>query len=131
MEPEAVTYSEYIDGKWQCVSGKLPDEMPLALYVNGQELVTMLCTPEKLNALVIGYLRSEGFVDSLDDFTLLRVCIPDNIAEVTLKYELPPTPPKRILTSGCGSGVSFDLGENVKPLTSSLRVSPEQILSSM
>ena len=130
MEPEElVTYSEYIDGKWQCVSGKLPDEMPLALFVNGQELVSILCTPEKLNCLVIGYLRSEGFINSLKEITMMRVCLDDSMAEVTLNHELPATPLKRILTTGCGSGVSFDLGANVKPLTSSLSVSPTQILS--
>lgn len=128
---ELVTYSEYIDGKWQCVSGKLPDEMPLALFVNGQELVSILCTPEKLNCLVIGYLRSEGFINSLDEISMMRVCLDESLAEVTLNHPLPATSPKRILTTGCGSGVSFDLGENVKPLTSSRCVSPAQILSSI
>ena len=53
---EAINYSRYANGEWQQVSSALPDEMMLSLVVNGQELVSILCTPEKLNCLVIGYL---------------------------------------------------------------------------
>src|SRR5512135_2865041 len=121
---ELSSWSEYTNGKWKSVTGKLAEELPLTIFVNKQELVTILCTPEKLNALVVGYMKSEGFIEGLDDFDLLRVCIPDQIAEVTLKHELPPVPGKRVLTTGCGAGAIFDLGANLKPVKAKMAVSP-------
>lgn len=132
MEPgELVNYSQYANGEWQHISGNLPDETLLSLFVNGQELVSILCTPEKLNCLVIGYLRSEGFIDSLDEIAMMRICLEESLADVQLTHQLTASPPKRILTSGCGGGVSFELGGNVQPLSSNWCVSPTQILSSL
>lgn len=128
---ELVSYSQYANGEWQRISGELPNEMLLSLFVNGQELVSILCTPEKLNCLVIGYLRSEGFIDSLDEIATMRTCLEESLADVQLTHQLAALPTRRILTSGCGGGVSFDLGENVQPLNSSWCVSPSQILSSL
>src|SRR3990172_399107 len=128
---ELLNYSQYANGEWQRVSGKLPEEKLLSLFVNGQELVSILCTPEKLNCLVIGYLRSEGFIDNLDEIAMMRICVEESLADVQLTHQLPASPPKRVLTSGCGGGVSFELGDNVQPLRSKWRVSPTQILSSL
>ena len=127
---ELTNCSQYVNGELQRISVRLPEEMLLSLFVNDQELVSILCTPEKLNCLVIGYLRSEGFIDSLDEIATMRVCLEESLADVQLTHQLDASPPRRILTSGCGGGVSFDLGGNVQPLSSNWCVSPYQILSS-
>ena len=103
----------------------------LAVFVNGQELVNILCTPEKLNCLVTGYLRSEGFITGLDEITMMRTCLEESLADVRLTHQIADFPGKRILTSGCGGGITFEKGLSLKPLTSDWRVSPEQILSSI
>ena len=128
---ELINYSQYTHGEWQRTSGELPDEMMLSLFVNKQELVSILCTPEKLNCLVIGYLRSEGFIDSLNEIEMMRICLEESIADVHLTHQVATTPTRRILTSGCGSGVSFESGGNIQPLSSDWCVSPAQILSSI
>ncbi|MFC2072558.1 formate dehydrogenase accessory sulfurtransferase FdhD [Chloroflexota bacterium] len=128
---ELTNYSQYADGEWKRISSKLPDEMLLSLFVNGQELVSILCTPEKLNCLVIGYLRSDGFIDSLDDIAMMRICLDESLADVKLTHQLTASLPKRVLTSGCGGGISFETGVNIQQLNSSRRVSPSQILSSI
>jgi len=48
-------------------SGRLPNEMALAIHVNRQELVTILCTPTKLNCLVLGFLYTAGIISGLGD----------------------------------------------------------------
>ena len=132
METEELTnYSQYVNGEWQHISGKLPDEMMLSLFVNDQELVSILCTPEKLNCLVIGYLRSEGFIACLDEIAMMRICLEESLADVRLTHQIADFPAKRILTSGCGGGITFEQGVNLKPLISDWRVSPAQILSSI
>ena len=103
----------------------------LSVFVNDQELVTILCTPEKLNCLVVGYLRSEGFIISLDEISMMRVCLEESLADVRLTHQIDATPTMRILTSGCGGGVSFDCGIDVEPLTSQWSISPNRILSSL
>ncbi|MFC1957323.1 formate dehydrogenase accessory sulfurtransferase FdhD [Chloroflexota bacterium] len=128
---ELVNYSQYTKGEWQPISGKLPDETLLSLFVNGQELVSILCTPEKLNCLVVGFLRSEGFISSLDEIAMMRICLDESLADVRLTHQVNITPTKRILTSGCGGGTTFEQGMNLKPLDSNWCVSPSQILSSI
>ncbi len=102
--------------------------MALTIFVNNQELVTVLCTPLKLNCLVIGYLYSEGIIASIQDIASMRICEEEPIADVRLTKEF-AVPPRRTLTSGCGSGISF--GAQVERLNSDLVVTPEEILALM
>ncbi len=87
-------------------------EFPLTLFVNGRELATLVASPHQLNFLVAGFFRSNGFVDSLDDFLALGSCEEFGVARVRIKREvserLSPT-----LTSGCGTGIAFDLQKNL------------------
>ncbi len=83
-------------------------ERPLALYVNGQELVTLLCTPSKLEALVVGFLTFEGIIDSLEDLRSLTVLEGEGFVDVRLTGEFVP-PRRRVYTSGCGGGITFSL----------------------
>ena len=60
LDPKGVAPDVVIDrfsGEgWGRTSVPVPSEMALAIYVNRQELVTILCTPTKLNSLVLGFL---------------------------------------------------------------------------
>jgi len=82
-------------------------EMRLRIVVDGTELVELMCSPHRVNALVLGFLYHEGLIDSLDDVGGVRVCLPDGLAEVWLARPAPPLPQRRIVTSGCTGGVSF------------------------
>ncbi len=105
----------------------MPDELSLTIYVNGEELVTILCTPLKLNCLVIGFLYSEGIISSVSEVARLRVCEDEPVADVRLRQSKPSLPVRRILTSGCGGGVGFQTqGQRVE---SELVVAPEEVLS--
>jgi FdhD protein len=101
----------------------------LAIYVNHQELVTILCTPTKLNCLVLGFLYAEGIVTGMEDVASMRVCEEESLAEVMLKdpdYEIPT---RRTLTSGCGGGATFKTQE--RKVDSDVLVTPEEVLSLM
>jgi FdhD protein len=98
----------------------LPREFPLKLVVNEREIATLVASPHDLRFLVAGFLRLQGFVERLDDFQMLSVCEDFGIANVRIKKELPDRL-QPILTSGCGTGVTFtipaapDQGGNVNP----------------
>ena len=65
----------------------MPSEMELTIYVNLRELVTILCTPTKLNCLVLGFLYAEGIISGLGDVLMMRVC--DEESEVDVRLSNP------------------------------------------
>ncbi|NIM98460.1 MAG: formate dehydrogenase accessory sulfurtransferase FdhD [candidate division Zixibacteria bacterium] len=126
---QAVVIDRFSGEGWSKNSVQLPSEMALAIYVNRQELVTILCTPTKLNCLVIGFLYTEGIISGIGDMASIRVCEEESLAEVMLinpEYELPK---QRTLTSGCGGGTTFKTqGQRVD---SDLIAAPKEVLSLM
>ncbi|MBI2864257.1 MAG: formate dehydrogenase accessory sulfurtransferase FdhD [Chloroflexi bacterium] len=106
-------------------------ETSIALYVNGQELVTLMCTPTKETYLVAGFLYLEGIIDRPDDVLFMRVCAEENVADIRLVKEWSPSRTGRTLTSGCGGGTTFGKGRKLKPVASSLYVSTDQVAKSM
>jgi len=111
---------------WGTASVHLPSEMAFEIYVNRQELVTILCTPTKLNCLILGFLYAEGIISGMDDVASMKVCEEDSLVDVMLANPEYKLPTKQTLTSGCGGGVTFKTqGQKV---ASDLVVSPEEVL---
>jgi FdhD protein len=132
-------------------------ETPWVLYVNRCELLTFMCTPTRLHCLAMGFLLAEGMIASLDDIWQLRVFSAENHVytyfpaaglnqelhqktceeavgsiDVRLRRPPPPRPEKRILTSGCGGGLTFDdLSGQREPLRSDLRIPVRRICEMM
>lgn len=126
---QSVPYRQFINGEWSEALTWVPDELSLTITVNGEEFVTILCTPLKLNCLVIGFLYSEGIIASISDVASMRLCEDSSLADVRLKQVEHPLPARRIVTSGCGGGVSFQAkGQRVD---SSLEVTPAEVSSLM
>jgi FdhD protein len=124
-----VVCDRFSDEKWVRTSVHVPTEMQLTVYVNLRELVTIQCTPAKLNFLVLGFLYAEGIISGMGDVLGLRVCEDDSTADVRLsnaEYELPT---QRTLTSGCGGGATFS--SEGKRVDSDLVVAPAAALSLM
>ncbi|MFC1860590.1 formate dehydrogenase accessory sulfurtransferase FdhD [Chloroflexota bacterium] len=48
-------------------------EFPLTIILNDQELVTVLCSPTDLRYLAIGFLSSEGLLESKDEIKKILV----------------------------------------------------------
>ena len=103
----------YNDGGLARDEVEVVEEFPLALRVNDRELVTLIASPHELRFLVAGFLRLQGFVSSPADFLVLSVCNDYGIASVRIKGDLPKEL-KPVLTSGCGTGVTFSLPQAVK-----------------
>jgi len=125
----SVTYLRYVGGRAEAAERRVVREAPWTVHVNDQELVTLFCTPEKLNFLVLGFLAAEGVIDSLDDVLLLQVCEDqEGVIDVKLNAREFSLPGRPILLSGCGRGVTFDdLSGSQRLIESSLQVSAEQI----
>lgn len=85
-------------------------EYPFTIFLNDEEVITLLCSPSSLENLAIGFLYSEGFIGSLSDIKDMRIDGDKGIAYVYLndvskfseKFRN-----KRTITSGCGKGTVF------------------------
>jgi FdhD protein len=85
-------------------------EFPLTIVLNGQELVTLLCSPADLKYLAIGFLFSEGLVKNRDD--IRRITLDERKGVVRIETSDRETAGaemvfKRVITPGCGRGASF------------------------
>jgi FdhD protein len=85
----------------------LVQEVPVWLEINGQHAVSWMCTPEKLEELVVGWLHGEGFIESRNDLQSLKPCAPDMGFWATidpLRVEAVNSEGRsQVLASGCGA----------------------------
>lgn len=124
-----VTYHVYDRGRWQTVSAAIVEEISLCLHVNGRELVTYQCSPVDQEAMAIGFLAAEGFIESLHDIELIELSRSGTCVDVWLRRPV-ALPQRLIKTSGCGEGVTFDdLTRQRPPLDHATTVSPTQLVA--
>ncbi len=92
-------------------------EHPLTVYVDKREILTLMTLGAAPEALVLGYLRNQRLVESLDDIVAVQVDWEVNAASVYTKNGLIDLDEKmahRTKTTGCGSGTVFgDLMANI------------------
>jgi FdhD protein len=118
-------------GRLEEVKGEVVREQPLTVYVNGERFLTLLSTPLKLDALVLGYLWMEKVIGGLEDVTAMTISEVDGRADVTLARPV-ELPTERILTSGCGGGITFRIDPRLfSRLDSTLRVRPATLAARM
>jgi len=96
-------------------------EHPLTLYVDKQELLTLMTLGAAPEALAIGYLRNQRLVRDLDDIVAVQVDWETNSVAVKTRHglaDLAAKTAKRTKTSGCGQGTVFgDLMEDIDNVT--------------
>ncbi|MBT3697176.1 MAG: formate dehydrogenase accessory sulfurtransferase FdhD [Gammaproteobacteria bacterium] len=85
-------------------------ELPLTIYVNKKEVVTLMTLGHYPESLVIGYLRNQGFISSLYDLDSVQVDWDTNSAAVKTVSSINDFDNKlthKVVTSGCGQGTTF------------------------
>lgn len=123
MDPGAVPmrWWELREG-WTPVEAEVIDEALVTIYVNGQELVTIMSTPRNQDDLALGFLKNEGLLQSLDEIDHVHISQAGCCVDVWLRRAF-TRPTRRIITSGCGGGVTFaDPSLGVEPLDDPLRI---------
>jgi FdhD protein len=124
-------YYTWKSGRLREVTGDVVREQPLTVYVDGEKFLTLLCSPTKLDCLVVGYLWLEKVIQSVDDVRRLTISEVDGRADVELVHPV-ELPKERILTSGCGGGITFRIDPRIIPrVESGLRVSPARLFERM
>jgi FdhD protein len=85
-------------------------EHPLTVYVDKREILTLMTLGAAPEALVIGYLRNQRLVDTIDELVAVQIDWEVNAASVYTKNGLVDLDEKmahRTKTTGCGSGTVF------------------------
>jgi len=124
------TIYNFKNGVLESEEGGMVSEFPLSLVVNGREIATLIASPHDLRFLVAGFLRLQGFVESVHDFLALSVCNDFGAASVTIRGELPERL-KPVLTSGCGTGITFNLPKAAEKRGVSGVHAPESVFALM
>jgi FdhD protein len=58
---------KYTNGHIERAEDVIVTEFPVTVKINDQEFVTMVCTPEYIEDMVIGYLASEGIIKKYEE----------------------------------------------------------------
>ncbi len=116
------------------IDAPISEEMPLTLYLNGKEIVTMLCTPSEEEELALGFVVSEGMIKDSAALTkrtldrergMIWLEADEARAEIAGRYL------KRCLSACCGRGrAEFYFANDAavsKHVESELRIQAEMV----
>ncbi|WP_336618995.1 formate dehydrogenase accessory sulfurtransferase FdhD [Jeotgalibacillus sp. ET6] len=93
------------NGIAEWVADNVATEQAVTIKLNGEEFVTMVCTPEFIEDMTVGYLASEGIIRSFDDIKSLRLDETNGFVHIESDRINPlyeGLQNKRYLTSCCG-----------------------------
>jgi FdhD protein len=86
-------------------------ERPLTLFLNGQEIVTMMTVGDHPDCLAIGYLLNQNMLRVDDEITAIDFDDPDDpetaVVRTKRKTDFEKKLKKKTLTSGCAQGTVF------------------------
>jgi FdhD protein len=88
----------------------IPAERPLTVYVDRRELVTLMTLGARPEWLVLGYLRNQRLVRSVDEIESITVDWEVGAAAVKTRSgikRLKERTARRVVTTGCGQGSVF------------------------
>ncbi len=126
-DPRLTREVEAVDQTGATVSTRVPVERPLTLFLNGQEIVTMMTIGDRPDCLAVGYLlnqnmlRADDVVEKIEFDEELDVVVVRTTRATNYEAKLK----RRTLTSGCAQGTAFgDLLERF----GEVRLDPEAAL---
>lgn len=112
-------------------------EVPLTIRINGEELATVVCSPDALEDLTVGFLASEGLIRSMADIEQLNVNEDRGFADVELKVKKSISHDyyaKRFISSCCGKSRQFYFHNDMrtaKTINSQTLITPAQCIDLM
>lgn len=95
-------------GEWQQL--QIPAERALTVFVDKRELVTLMTLGAAPELLVLGYLRNQRLVETLQDIESVTVDWEVGAAAVKTRRgieDFERRTAKRVVTTGCGQGTVF------------------------
>ncbi|AXH98793.1 formate dehydrogenase accessory sulfurtransferase FdhD [Sporosarcina sp. PTS2304] len=129
----------YQNGEWNSKKDQVATEYAVTIKLNGQEFATIVCTPEYIEDMTIGFLASEGVVPKWEQIKDIHLDLENGFIHVQTDLVYPffeQLQNKRYITSCCGmsrQGFIFAsdalTAKRMKGI--SVQLAPEQIFSLM
>src|SRR5688500_3290640 len=98
-----------IDQAGAPVEARVVTERPLTLYLNGQEIVTMMTIGDHPDLLAVGYLKNQNMLER--DNPVIGIDYDDELGVVVVRTErvtdYEAKLKKKVRTSGCAQGTVF------------------------
>ncbi len=98
---------DVLDERGRASTISIPAERPLTVYVDKRELVTLMTLGANPEALVLGYLRNQRLVRSLDEIEAVQVDWSVDAVAVNTRHgiaDIAERTAKKVVTTGCGQG---------------------------
>jgi len=112
------------DEKKQKILTKVIHEKPLTIFLNNQEIVTLMSVGDYPNFLAIGYLLNQNMIKNSDK--IIKIEYEKDIETIVIRTSRPTNYEKKlkkkITTSGCAQGTIFgDIYEEIEKIKLSSR----------
>ena len=98
-----------IDHTGAVAETRVPVERPLTLYLNGQEIVTMMTIGDRPDCLAVGYLYNQAMLSAADTIEAVEFDAELDVVVVRTreKTNFEAKLRRKTLTSGCAQGTAF------------------------
>ncbi len=99
------TITRYTQGNVEEIEDTIVTEHPITIKLNQSEFATLVCTPEYIEDMVIGFLASEGVIRGFEDIDDIWIQEKEGFAHVKTNYInhfYEKFHSKRYITSCCG-----------------------------
>lgn len=119
------------------VSDHIATEFPLTIYINNEEFATIVCTPEYMEELIIGFLVSEGIIRKFSDIEKFHLDDSKGLCHITLSHaihSIHANHSKRLISSCCGKSRQFYFVNDMqtsKVSTTDKTITPEEVIRMM
>lgn len=115
------------------ITDKVILESPLTLFIDGEQYITLVCSPQHIEELVYGFLYSDAIIQGTQDVEGLTMLEEQGAVRVRLREELDDRKRargRRVITSGCGkSSVFYDVQDLVsqRPVRSAVELTTDTL----
>jgi len=108
-------------------------EHTITIFLNGAEFISLICTPRSMEDLVVGFLYSEGIINSKDDLESVHMNAGMDRAHVCTKnrdsysYSGAALQGKRTVTTACGrqKSISYNVVDFLGTESDRIKACPE------
>jgi FdhD protein len=112
---QSIRHTRYSCDRFEAVDAQVIAETAVSLTVNGEVWLNFICTPGDMEALAIGFLYNEGFIQAYDEVADVRLCAAGDNIDIWTTHSI-KRPERWRRTSGCTGGVTSvsELAESTK-----------------
>lgn len=110
---QPVQHYEVVDQTGKAKQVAIPVELPLTIYIDGHEIVTLMTMGTNPEELTLGYLRNQRLLERIEDIESVVVDWARETAEVSTRQghgigDLAGKLSRVTVTSSCGQGTLFN-----------------------